>query len=111
MYEANFGLDARPFSSVAQTDQYYPATAIESSRQTLDRAVQRAEGVGLVVGPAGTGKTYVAVANAVAALKRKESRGPHFRTDFPQRNDKHFGKPIVVHKKDGALEYRFRNLE
>ncbi len=59
MYEANFGLDARPFSSVAQTDQYYPATAIESSRQTLDRAIQRAEGVGLVVGPAGTGKTLL----------------------------------------------------
>ena len=59
MYEANFGLDRRPFSSVAQTDQYYPATAIESARRTLDRAVQRAEGVGLVVGPAGTGKTLL----------------------------------------------------
>ena len=59
MYEANFGLDRRPFSSVPRTDQYYPATTIESSRQTLDRAVQRAEGVGLVVGPAGTGKTLL----------------------------------------------------
>ena len=59
MYEANFGLDRRPFSSVPQTDQYYPATTIESARQTLDRAVQRAEGIGLVVGPAGTGKTLL----------------------------------------------------
>ena len=59
MYEASFGLDRRPFSSVPQTDQYYPATTIESSRRTLDRAVQRAEGVGLVVGPAGTGKTLL----------------------------------------------------
>jgi type II secretory pathway predicted ATPase ExeA len=59
MYEANFGLERRPFSSVPQTDQYYPATTIESSRQTLDRAVQRAEGIGLVVGPTGTGKTLL----------------------------------------------------
>jgi type II secretory pathway predicted ATPase ExeA len=59
MYEANFGLDRRPFSSVPRTDQYYPATTIELSRQTLDRAVQRAEGIGLVVGAAGTGKTLL----------------------------------------------------
>jgi len=59
MYEAHFGLDRRPFSSVPRTDQYYPASTIESSRQSLVRAVQRAEGIGLVVGPAGTGKTLL----------------------------------------------------
>ena len=59
MYEASFGLDRRPFSSVPQTDQYYPATTVESARQTLERTVQRAEGVGLVIGSAGTGKTLL----------------------------------------------------
>jgi succinate dehydrogenase/fumarate reductase flavoprotein subunit len=48
---------------------------------------------------------------ARAALMREESRGPHYRTDFPSRDDGRFGKPIAVRKKDGELEYRFRNLE
>jgi type II secretory pathway predicted ATPase ExeA len=57
MYESRFGLCRRPFSSVPQTGEYFPAKAIESARQTLIRCVQRGEGAGLVIGPSGTGKT------------------------------------------------------
>ena len=53
--------------------------------------------------------TATIIANA--ALMREESRGPHYRTDFPNRDDERFGKPIAVRTKDGKLEYRFRNLE
>lgn len=59
MYEACFGLSKRPFASVPQVDQYYPGTAIEAARQTLARCIERAEGVGMVVGPSGTGKTLL----------------------------------------------------
>jgi succinate dehydrogenase/fumarate reductase flavoprotein subunit len=48
---------------------------------------------------------------ARAALMREESRGPHLRTDFPERNDKHYGKPIAVRKKNDALEFRFRSID
>jgi len=32
---------------------------------------------------------------ARSALLRRESRGPHYRTDFPARDDAAFGRPIV----------------
>ncbi|MGI6419557.1 MAG: ExeA family protein [Thermoguttaceae bacterium] len=60
MYEASFGLICRPFPSVPQPTFYYPASAIEYARQTLARCIQRGEGVGVVVGPAGCGKSLLA---------------------------------------------------
>ena len=59
MYEACFGLNRRPFASVPRVEEYYPATAMEGARQTLARCIERAEGVGIVVGPSGTGKTLL----------------------------------------------------
>jgi type II secretory pathway predicted ATPase ExeA len=59
MYEAFFGLDGRPFAPVPRVDHFFPAATIEAARQTLSRCIQRAEGVGMVVGPSGTGKTLL----------------------------------------------------
>ena len=35
-----------------------------------------------------------------AALNRRESRGSHYREDYPERNDEQFGAPIVLRKGD-----------
>lgn len=59
MYEAYFGLSRRPFTSIAKVDHYFPGEAIEGARQALTRCIERAEGVGVVVGPSGTGKTLL----------------------------------------------------
>jgi type II secretory pathway predicted ATPase ExeA len=59
MYEACFQLRGRPFLSTTQVERYFPAAAIESARQTLTRCIERGEGAGLLVGPAGTGKTLL----------------------------------------------------
>ncbi len=59
MYDGSFGLNRRPFTSVPQVDHYFPASAIEGARTTLARCIQRGEGAGLVIGPAGTGKTLL----------------------------------------------------
>lgn len=59
MYETYFGLCRRPFSSVAQIKEYFPAAAIEAARQNLIRCAQRGEGAGLAIGPSGTGKTLL----------------------------------------------------
>ena len=59
MYDGCFGLHRRPFTSVPQADQYFPAGTIENARTTLARCIQRGEGAGLVIGPSGTGKTLL----------------------------------------------------
>jgi len=59
MYDTFFGFDNRPFASAPQIDQYFPGTAIESTRLTLGRCIERGEGVGMVVGPSGTGKSLL----------------------------------------------------
>jgi type II secretory pathway predicted ATPase ExeA len=59
MYELFFALASRPFAAAPSARCYFPATTIESARQTLLRCIQRAEGIGLVIGPAGCGKTLL----------------------------------------------------
>ncbi len=59
MYNAYFGFSRRPFASAPQVECYFPATAIETARQTLARCIERAEGAAMVVGPSGTGKTLL----------------------------------------------------
>ncbi|MEZ6112544.1 MAG: AAA family ATPase [Pirellulaceae bacterium] len=59
MFESFFGFTARPFAAAPQADRYFAAESIEHARQTLARAIERAEGPAMVVGPAGTGKTLL----------------------------------------------------
>jgi type II secretory pathway predicted ATPase ExeA len=59
MYEAFFCLTHRPFAAAAAAERYIPTQSLEQARTTLVRVIDRAEGPGLVVGPAGTGKSLV----------------------------------------------------
>ncbi|GIW94769.1 MAG: hypothetical protein KatS3mg110_2810 [Pirellulaceae bacterium] len=59
MYEAFFGLQQRPFPSGPCTKFYFAARAIDDAFRALSRLVERDEGIGLVVGGVGTGKTLV----------------------------------------------------
>jgi len=70
MYDTCFKFNARPFSAVPQIELYFPGTAVESSRTKLLRCLQRGEGIGMVVGPSGTGKTLLC---QVLAEQLKES--------------------------------------
>jgi type II secretory pathway predicted ATPase ExeA len=59
MYETIFSLANRPFLAAPRNDRYFPAAPIETARQTLVRGIERAEGPGLLIGPAGSGKTLI----------------------------------------------------
>ena len=59
MYETYFNLAERPFVSVPRIDHYYPAAVIDAARNTLIRCVDRGEGVAMIVGPSGTGKSLL----------------------------------------------------
>ena len=53
----------------------------------------------------------VASAIAMSALMRKESRGDHFRTDFPHRDDlRWFGNLVTTLESDGALDASFERI-
>jgi type II secretory pathway predicted ATPase ExeA len=59
MYESHFQFQTRPFVAAPQIEAYVPAAPMEQARQTLIRCVERAEGPGLIVGPAGNGKSLL----------------------------------------------------
>jgi type II secretory pathway predicted ATPase ExeA len=59
MYEEYFELRGRPFLPTPQVDRYVRAEVIENARETLSRCIQRGEGPGLLIGPAGIGKTLL----------------------------------------------------
>ncbi|HUE74285.1 MAG TPA: AAA family ATPase [Pirellulaceae bacterium] len=59
MYESHFELSDRPFAAAPLVAGYVPTANIEHARQALVRCAQRAEGIGLVIGSAGTGKSLL----------------------------------------------------
>src|SRR5262245_52614394 len=71
MYESCFQFTHRPFAPAPHADHYVPTSALEQARQTLIRSIERAEGPGLVVGPAGSGKSLLC-----------QVLGKHFRGRF-----------------------------
>ena len=52
----------------------------------------------------------IARAIAHSALERKESRGSHQRTDFPDRNDDDYLKHSIVCYEDGAHRIEYKNV-
>lgn len=71
-------------AAAAQLDAWRAAAAAARAARPADRAVRRIAsliGVGYLI--------------ARAALRREESRGAHFRADFPQRDDIHWRKHVA----------------
>jgi type II secretory pathway predicted ATPase ExeA len=49
----------RVFPSHPQVVRYFPAESLESARRRLARSIERGDGPGVVIGPAGTGKSLL----------------------------------------------------
>src|SRR5262249_21755119 len=59
MYETHFGLRQRPFRPTPDTAAYYPATTHERALALLLQALADGEGLALLSGAPGTGKTLL----------------------------------------------------
>jgi len=59
MYETHFGLRQRPFRSAPDCSRYYPATGHEDALAQLLQALTDGEGLALLTGPPGVGKTLL----------------------------------------------------
>lgn len=59
MYEEFFGFSRRPFSATASADSYVPLEAVEKARAALELCARDGQGIGVLTGPAGTGKTVL----------------------------------------------------
>jgi type II secretory pathway predicted ATPase ExeA len=59
MYETRFGFRRRPFPAGPDSRSYYPATSPERALALLRRALDDGEGLALLTGAPGTGKTLL----------------------------------------------------
>ncbi len=59
MIESYFGLTHRPFLAIPDVNAYYPSEGTELARQTVFRCLRRGEGISLILGPSGVGKTLL----------------------------------------------------
>ncbi len=60
MYETKFHLTARPFAPSPKADVYFPSAGNEAARAAVSRCLTRAEGVALLIGGPGLGKSMLA---------------------------------------------------
>jgi len=80
----------------------YKGISVSDTEKDFNQAVVRYNELG----------SMLVVANAVAigALAREESRGSHFRTDFPKRDDSRFLKHSVTSMVDGELNLSYAHV-
>lgn len=59
MYEAFFGLRRRPFSPLPRVDSFVPVAPSREPLNDLIRCIEQDQGVGVLTGPAGSGKSLL----------------------------------------------------
>ena len=84
---------------------------IVRDEETLTEAIRRADDLlaGRLTGWE-RARTLLGKSMLRSALERRESRGAHYRSDYPDRDDERFQKTTVAVCRDGALSLSFRPI-
>ena len=73
----------------------------------LKEALEQLENLSAVQDQTESNRRLLAKAMLLSALERRESRGAHTRTDYPDRDDEHFRKTSIVQIQNGAFVHHF----
>jgi fumarate reductase (CoM/CoB) subunit A len=101
-------------------DVMWRKAGIIRDKEGLERALERNEGIaaclkGVRVSDYRELRRYLELENMVllsemvcrAALSRAESRGAHYRSDYPEEDDKNWLKNIIIAKQDSKMSLEF----
>lgn len=100
---------ASPQLAAAVSDILYRSLKIIRSEADMQHA--RAELASLTPqNEAERRRIQLALATVASALNRRESRGAHKRSDYPDRDDAHFQKQTVARMNGGALQLTLRDI-
>ena len=76
----------------------------------LRKAVEKIEAMPVSANTMEEKRKSFALAMLLSALERRESRGAHNRTDYPQKDDEHFRRTTVVRYADGAIRLSYEKI-
>ena len=103
---STIAISRQPLAMASVRDLMWRSAGLFRTREDLATAVEILERANSAASPA-TAEEWrqgnlltVARLIACAALRREESRGGHFRADFPDRDDEHWKIHVVDQKKD-----------
>ncbi len=101
----------RPVFEKKLTEILAEGLGIYRDENTLMHALERLEKLGSAAEThPERRRAMVGRAMLLSALERKESRGAHSRTDFPERNDDIYCRTTVSEYKEGRVEVCFRDI-
>ena len=104
MHPSTMAISHQPLAMASVKDLMWKSVGLFRAREGLAAAVQMLEGLGVPTSPASADewrdRNLVTVARLIAraALRREESRGGHFRADFPERDDARWSIHLVETK-------------
>lgn len=73
----------------------------------LKKAAEQLDSLPITQNQTEINRRMLAKAMLLSALERRESRGAHTRTDYPDRDDEHFRKTSVVQVQNGEIAHYF----
>ena len=93
-------------------DILYAPLGILRDEASMTKALERLEGLAAETPLTERQRARVQVGRAMllSAIARRESRGAHYRLDFPERDDEHFRRTTIARLRDGKVELEFKEI-